>query len=139
EGVEWIDRLLFVFREMLARGIERECTRERDAGRVFGINAGALTERRDRRADDSFRKSLLIDVRDVKNLETTGPVCGVKIFAAKPNVLNVVTAVFVRFSENRTVIEMLFVIGGIRDRLQMTPDDGLRFVRLSPDHGMQSF
>ena len=34
---------------------------------------------------------------------------------------------------------MLFVIDRVSDRLEMTADDGLRFVRLRPNHSVQSF
>ena len=81
----------------------------------------------------------MVDVGDVENFETAGTVCGIKIFAAQPDVLNVVAAVFVGFIENRTAFEMLLVIRGIGDRLKVTSDHGLRFIRLGPNHGVQTF
>src|SRR5205814_3513763 len=74
KGIEEIDRLLFVFRKMLTCWIERESARQREAGCVFGGNAGALAKRRNRRADDTFCKSFLIDVRDVEYFDTVGPI-----------------------------------------------------------------
>src|SRR2546423_4820859 len=88
ERIEEIDRLLFVFGKMLARGIERECARQRDARCVSRVNAGALTKRRDRRANDALRKSFLIAVRDIENFKAARTVRGVEIFAAQPDILN---------------------------------------------------
>src|SRR4030081_2433116 len=51
ESVEEIDWLLFVFRNVLPGRIERERARQGEAGCVFGVNARALAERRDWRAD----------------------------------------------------------------------------------------
>ena len=73
-------------------GIERERARQRDARRVFRVDARALTERRNRRADDAFGKSFLVDVRDIENFETARTVRGVEIFAAQDDILNVVPA-----------------------------------------------
>ena len=139
ERVEQIDRLLFVFGKMLARGIERQRAGQGKARCILGLNARALTERRHWGADDPFRKSLLVDVGDVEHFETAGTVRGVKIFAAQNDVLNVVAAMFVAFSQQRAAIEMFFVVRRVGDGMEMTTDDGLRFVRLSPNHTVQTF
>src|SRR5438067_12263095 len=100
---------------MLPRGVELERARQCNAGSVFRGNARELTERGQRRTDNELRKSFLVDVRDIENLDAAGTVRGVEIFAAQPDVLNVVTAVFVGFTQNRTAIQMLFIIRGVRD------------------------
>jgi len=46
-----------------------------------------------RRADDALRKSFLVDISDVENFETAWAVRGVEIFAAQPNVFDIVAAV----------------------------------------------
>ena len=98
----------------------------------------ALTKWRYRCADNAFGKSLLVDVGDIENFETAGTVRGVEIFAAQNDILNVVAAVFVAFSQTRASIDMLLVIGGVSERMQMTADCRLRFIRLSPNHGVES-
>ena len=138
-GVKGIDRLLLVFRPPDAAGVEREGAREGDAGGVPGANAGALTERRDRRAHDPFRESFLVDVRDVEDFEAAAAVGGVEILAAQDDVLNVVSAMFMRFFQNRAASEMLLKIIRISQLLQMTADGGLRFFRFGPDDGVKSF
>src|SRR4029077_16885770 len=105
---------------------------------VFRVNARALSKRRDWRADDSFRKSLLVDVGDIENFKAAGAVGGVKIFATQDDVLNVVASVFVAFGQQRAAIQMLFVVGWVSDGMEVTTDHGLRLVRLSPNHGVQS-
>src|SRR6266487_3804189 len=46
---------------------------------------------------------------------------------------------FVRFVQLRPKIDMFLVVRGISDLMKMTADDGLRFVRFGPDHGVKSF
>src|SRR5207302_4465560 len=128
ERVEQIDRLLFVFGKMLARGIERQRAGQGQARCILGLNARALTERRHWGADDPFRKSLLVDVGDIENLETTRTIRSVKIFPAQNDVLNVVAAMFVAFSQQRAAIEMFFVVRGIGDGMEMTTNDSLRLI-----------
>ena len=76
------------------------------------------------------RKSFLVDVRDVEDLEAARAVRGVEIFAAQDEVLNVVAAVLVRFLQNRAGLEVLPVVVRISDLVQMAADRRLRLVRL---------
>ena len=98
---------------MQSRWIKREGARHRDAGCVFCVNARALAKRRDWRADDAFRKPFLVDVCYVERFKTTWAICRVEIFATQHNVLNIVTAVLIRFGKNGATIDMLFVVGRI--------------------------
>jgi len=55
------------------------------------VDPCSLAKRRNWRADDAFRKALLVYVGNVENLETAWAVRGVKIFAAQDDVLNIGT------------------------------------------------
>ena len=79
----------------------------------------------------------MVDVGDVEDFETARPICRVEIFAAQDDILNIMTAVFVCFSQKRASVDVLLVIGRVGDRVQMTADCRLRFIRLGPNHSMK--
>src|SRR5215470_6520930 len=84
--VEEIDPLLFVFWYVLAAGVEREGAWKGNAGCIFRVDSRALAQRRDRRADNAFRKSFLVDLGNVENFKTAGAIRGVKVFATQNDV-----------------------------------------------------
>src|SRR5260370_42706553 len=70
--VEEIDRLFFVFWNVQTPRIQREGAWQSDTRRVFRVDAGALAERRNRRADDAFRETFLVDVSTIEGFITVG-------------------------------------------------------------------
>jgi hypothetical protein len=47
-------------------------------------------------------------------------------------------AMFVRFGKNRATIDMLFIVGRISNRVQMTADGRLWLVGFGPNNSLQS-
>ena len=137
KGIKGVDQLLFVLGNVFSSGIEREGAGQRNARRVFRVNAGALTKRRHRRADDPFGKSFLVDVGDIENFKTARAIRGVEIFATKPDILDVFARMFVCFGEQRTAIKVFLVIRRISDLMQVTADGGLRLVGFCPNNGVE--
>ena len=138
ERVEQIDRLFLVLRNVLARGIERECARQRHRGREWRVHISSLAERRNRRGHDALGKSFLIDFCYVEYFETTRAVCRVEILAPQDNVLNVFARMLVRFLQLATEIDMFLVVGRVSNLMEITANHRLRFVRLGPDNGVKS-
>src|SRR5204862_4030278 len=100
---------------------------------VFCLYPGALPERRNRCTNDTFREPFLVDVRHIKNLETACSIRGIEIFAAQHQVLNVLSAVFMCFLQNCTVLDVFSIVVRICDLMEMTTDGRLRFVWFGPD------
>ena len=139
ESVKHIDGLLFILGQTLTRRVERERAGQGDRGGERSVHKSSLAERRHRRGHDALGESFLIDVGDVEDLEAAGAVGGVEIFAAQDDVLDVFAGMFVAFVQLGAGCDVLLVIGRIGNLLQVTADDGLRFIRLCPDDGVQSF
>src|SRR5207249_2794167 len=62
----------------------------------------------------------------------------IKIFTPQNDVLDVVAAMLVGFSQKRATIDMLFIVGRVSNRVQMTADHRLRLVGFGPNNRMQS-
>ena len=97
-----------------------------------------MTERRYRRRNDPFRKTLVVDIRHVENFEAIRAVGSVEIFAAQRQIENLFCMVMMRFLEHAPIRFVHFEIVRIRKLMQMTAHGGLRFLRLSPDDAVQT-
>src|SRR5207248_6515910 len=106
--------------------------------REFRVHPGTLPKRGDRRTNYSLRKSLLIDVGYIEDLEAPRTIGGVEVFAAQNDVLDIAAAMLVCLSQARSVGEVTGIVRRISNRLKVTSDDRLRLVCFSPYHGLET-
>ena len=81
-GVDRRDRLLLVHRQPLAHRIDGERARRGDRRRIARLHVRVLADRRHRRRHDLLGEALLVDLRDVEDLEAAFAVGDVEVLAA---------------------------------------------------------
>ena len=137
-AVVGVDGLFFVGWGLDADGIVEERAGHGDGGGVFGADISTLTaEWGDWGAEDAFAEAFLVDVGDIENLEASGAVGGVEVFAAEGEVVDVGGVMFIAGGENFLAFEMILIIAWVSGFVERASDGGLRLFVFSPDDSVE--
>src|SRR5262245_60019628 len=100
----------------------------------------ALAKWRNRGRDDALRESLLVNIGHVEDLQPIRAVGRVEVFAAQRQVEDFLGFMRVGFFQLGLIFaEMLLVVVGISESMQMAADRRLGFFLLGPDDSVKTF
>ena len=126
-------RLLFVFFEVHASGIERGSGRGGHGHRIFGGHIESLADRRNRCGGDALGKIFVLDVGHVEGAQPALAHGGINVLAAQLQIEDV-AGVLVAFLQLQLVFLVLAEIIGISDGVQVAAEDRLWLVALGKGH-----
>ena len=134
-----MDRLFFVLLAMRAQRIYAERGRRRYCHGVPGWQVKSLSQRRDRRCDHALRDIFVIDVRNVVDAKAVFAHRSIEILSTSLQIENLPTRMMLTLFQPAMVFDVLLVIVGVGDLLEVAADYRGRFVMLGYRHCLIAF